>query len=77
MTTKDKGRNCEHSATPNTSDTANHSAIAHLSAWQLGLAAGNPNFRRNGAYDAVATGRKLRRFLEKKARKASSGGTAR
>lgn len=37
--------------------------------WQSSLVAGNPQFRRNGTYDAPPDTRRLRRILERQAKK--------
>jgi len=40
-----------------------------LTGWRGALAISNPAFRVNGSYDAPADTRRLRRFLERKAKK--------
>lgn len=40
-----------------------------MTGWRGSLSAGNPKFRMHGAYDAPASERRLRRILERKARK--------
>lgn len=64
--TKNKGLACE--AKPNTAIYFDD----YTTGWRGALSAGNSNFRIHGTYDAPASGRRLRRMLERATKKASA-----
>tara|TARA_R110000851_G_scaffold333531_1_gene514862 strand:- start:43837 stop:43995 length:159 start_codon:yes stop_codon:yes gene_type:complete len=45
--------------------------MTYSAKWQDSLAESNPRYRKSGDYSYLATGRKLRRLMEKQARQAA------